>query len=78
MKADVRNLADLIGQGIVNTRDRKMYQITAVGIAGCTCYEVREDGKLHGPEISLTWRAFKALYSLVVRVEDIDDGKLVT
>lgn len=77
MKAKIENLADLVGKGIVNIRDRKIYQITAVGLAGVTCYQVDEDGKMHGPETNITWRAFKALYSIIVRVEEIDDGKLV-
>ena len=76
MKAKVQNLAELVGQGIVNVRDRKIYQITAVGIAGVTAYEVDEDGKMFGPEINSTWRAIKALYSIIVRVEDVDDGRL--
>jgi len=77
VKAVVQDLRSLKGKGIVNVRDRKIYRITAVGIAGVTCYQVNEDGKMHGPEICITWRAFKVLYSIIVPVEDIDDGKLV-
>lgn len=77
MKAKISNLRDLKGKGIVNVRDRKAYRITAVGAVGVTAYQVDEDGKEFGPENNITWRAFQALYSIIVRAEEIDDGKVV-
>jgi hypothetical protein len=76
MRAKMASIASLKNQLIRNNRDRKIYRVTACGPGGITAYLVNEDGITYGPENSITWRAVKALYTILVPLEDIDDGKL--
>ncbi len=78
MKVVVKDRQGLVGQMLSNSRDRKVYRIKYVGPEGLTALEIDEDGKEFGPVNEITWRCVKAIYSLVVPVEQIDDGKLVT
>ena len=75
--AGVQDAATLKHQYIRNTRDARIYKVTDVGTLGVTVYEADEyAGKTYGPEILLTWRAFKHIYAIMVHAAEIDTKEL--
>ena len=67
----------LVGQYIQQVRSKELYYVEAVGRAGMTCREVEAYGQTPAqstPETCITWRAIKALYTIVVPIEQIEPG----
>ncbi len=71
--AKVEHAEDLKGQYIKNSRDQRVYKVMDVGEQGLTLFEAEGfGGQTFGDEILLTWRAFKAIYLIMVHLADID------
>jgi len=74
IQAVVEDTRRLRGNYIRNMRDDRIYKIIDTGPQGVTVRRARDfGGEVGGPEVLITWRAVKALYSIMVHVCDIDE-----
>lgn len=76
MKVKVEDPRALKGQYLRHTRDNTVWEIRDVGRLGVTAYQVASDGNSYPPENIITWRAVRALYTILVGLEDIDMEKI--
>jgi len=61
------------GQYLRHMRTDEIFYCTDIGRDGITCYQAEGfSGQWGGPQIFITWKAVKALYSIMVHVCDIE------
>lgn len=75
MRAEVKNIADLVGQYVRHNDELSIWLIIAAGKRGVTVDEV--EGmylpSLKGPETMITWPAFQRFYSILVQADTVEN-----
>lgn len=73
IQAVIDDCKKFVGQYIKNTRDDKIYVVVDAGTEGVTAHPTSGiGGHAEGPPVTITWRAVKKLYVLLVHLTDID------
>lgn len=77
MRAEVKNIADLVGQYVRHNDELTIWKVLGAGKRGVTVDEV--EGmylpSLKGPETMITWPAFQRFYSILVQADQVENRK---